>query len=247
MKVLAIDTCSNACTAAVVEDNKLIMQAVINNKKTHSEKLMPMIEFMLSNAEISLEDIDLIAVANGPGSFTGVRIGVATAQGLSHALGIPHVGISSLEGLAANVFETNGIIVPILNARREQVYTAMFRYKNSELVRLSEDMNVALSDLLNELVGDDALGVPQTSETYPIIFLGDGIFEFRAEIEEKLGDKALFAPPQANMNSAASIADRAIAYVHKNGEIPIDNIVVPNYLRLSQAERELKEKGENNA
>ena len=238
MKVLAFDTCSNACSAAIVEDNKLIAQVIINNKKTHSEKLMPMVEFMLKEAEIPLSDIDLIAAANGPGSFTGVRIGVATAQGLSHALNIPHIGISTLEALAANCFGFDGIICPILNARREQVYTATFKWGNGELVRLSEDRNIGLNELLDNLVG-------VISNRPQIVFFGDGIFEFQSEIETKLGERALFAPPQVNMNLAASIANRAIEYIRKNGEVPLDNVVVPNYLRLSQAERELEEK-ENN-
>jgi len=250
MKILSIDTCSNACTAAVAEDNKLITQMVINNKRTHSEKLMPMIEFMLSETEISLTDIDLIAVANGPGSFTGVRIGVATAQGLSHALGIPHIGISTLESLAANCYGFDGIICPILNARREQVYTGLFRWENGELARTCpngqadtanpldglqkeylKDCNIPLDELLEKLQNEKQ-----------IIFLGDGMFEFCAEIEQKLGKRAIFAPLQMNMNSAASVANRAFEHIRKNGEVPLDNVVIPNYLRLSQAERELADK-----
>jgi len=232
LNILSIDASCNACTAAIVAGDKLVAQLVINNKKTHSEKLMPMIENMLSASEFSLSDIDLIAVANGPGSFTGVRIGVATAQGLAHSLGIPCVGVSTLEALAGNMFGFDGIICPILNARREQVYTAQFQWKNGELLQGMEDSNIMLAELLERL----------ETERNSVIFLGDGIFEFRAEIEGKLGDQAVFAPPQLNMNLAGSVAYRAQEYIRKNGDVPIDNIVVPNYLRLSQAERELEEK-----
>jgi len=232
LNILSIDTSCNACTAAVAAGDKLVAQAVVNNKKTHSEKLMPMIENMLNAAEFSLSDIDLIAVANGPGSFTGVRIGVATAQGLAHSLGIPCVGISTLEALAGNMFGFDGIICPILNARREQVYTAQFRWENGELVRVEQDSNEPLAELLERL----------ELENDSIIFLGDGIFEFRAEIEGNLGEQAIFAPPQLNMNLAGSVAYRAQEYIRRNGDMSIDNIVLPNYLRLSQAERELEEK-----
>ena len=231
MTILAIDTSCNACTAAIVADDKLVAQVVVNNKRTHSEKLMPMIEAMFEAAEVSLSDVELIAVANGPGSFTGVRIGVATAQGLAHSLGIPMVGISTLEALAANLVEFNGIVCPMLNARREQVYTGLFRWENRELVQELEDCCLALTDLLDKMDGDEN-----------VIFLGDGIFEFRTEIEARLGERAKFAPPHLNMNLAGSVAFRALEYVRNGGEISVENIVVPNYLRLSQAERELGEK-----
>ena len=234
MNILAIDTSCNACTAAIVAGNKLIAQSVVNNKKTHSEKLMPMIENMFLTAEIALADIDIIAVANGPGSFTGVRIGVATAQGLAHSLGIPCAGISTLEALAGNVFGFNGIICPILNARRDQVYTGLFRWENGELVREMDDCTLLLSELLERLQNEER-----------VVFLGDGIFEFHAEIEEKLKRRVIFAPPQINMNLAGSVANRAQEYIRENGDVPIDNIVVPNYLRLSQAERELREREQN--
>jgi len=251
MTILAMDTSCNACTAAIVADDKMVAQTVVNNKRTHSEKLMPMIETMFAAAEISLSEIDVIAVANGPGSFTGVRIGVATAQGLAHSLGIPCISVSTLEALAGNVFGTSGIICPILNARREQVYTSIFSNcrpprESAELAvgkfpecpfgqhgsgfrRITQDSAMPLAELLERLRDEES-----------VMFLGDGIFEFREEIEAKLGERAKFAPPHLNMNLAGSVAARAMEFIRNGGEISVDNVVIPNYLRLSQAERELK-------
>ena len=125
MNILAVDTSANVAAAALVSGGKLLAESMLNNKTTHSEKLMPMIDFVLKNSGMDITDIDLFAVANGPGSFTGLRIGVSTVKGLAHAVNKPIVGISTLAGLAYNLFETDGLISPIMDARRSQVYNAV--------------------------------------------------------------------------------------------------------------------------
>ena len=131
MKILSIDSCSNVATAALVDDDVLIAQFSLNNKTTHSTKLLPQIEYMMKNAETQFSDIDLFAVTVGPGSFTGQRIGVSTAKALAHAVNKPMVGVSSLMAMAYNIKYTDFLICPIMDARREQVYTATFKWKNN--------------------------------------------------------------------------------------------------------------------
>ena len=126
MLILGIDTCCMAATTALMSDDRLVAQVVQNNKKTHSQNIMPMIDFMLSQAEVSAKDVDGFAVAVGPGSFTGVRIGVATIKALAHATGKPCIAVSTLKALANNVVPFEGIICPIMDARRGQVYNALF-------------------------------------------------------------------------------------------------------------------------
>ena len=229
MNIFGIDTCCMAATAAVLSDDRLVAQIVQNNKRTHSQKIMPMIEFMLKEAELDLADIDCFAAAVGPGSFTGVRIGVATAKALAHATGKPCVAVSTLHALSNNVAYFDGIICPILDARRGQVYNALFEGGNMK--RITEDRACSIEDLCAELA---------TSKE-KIMFLGDGVSVFAEQIREALGDKAVFAQRMQRMNLAASVAE--IGYEKfVSGETISYSELVPEYLRLSQAERERLEK-----
>ncbi|MBO7209240.1 MAG: tRNA (adenosine(37)-N6)-threonylcarbamoyltransferase complex dimerization subunit type 1 TsaB [Clostridia bacterium] len=223
MKILAIDSCSNVATGAVVSDGVVVSEFVINNKKTHSVKLLPAIENMLADADLTYNDIDLFACTTGPGSFTGQRIGVATIKGLAHAVNKPVVGVSSLKSLAYNVKYFDGLICPIMDARRQQVYTATF---DNGLNTINEDRAMALCDLLEELRGKK------------VIFLGDGVASFKDIITDTLGDNAFFAPPNLVNLRGSSVA--LCAMDTKNHQ-KYDQLL-PSYLRMSQAERELQNK-----
>lgn len=229
MLVFGIDTCCMAATAALIAEDRLVAQTVQNNKKTHSQRIMPMIEQMLSQAEIELSEVDCFAAAVGPGSFTGVRIGVATAKALAHAADKPCAAVSTLHALANNIDCFDGIICPIMDARRNQVYNALFRGGSME--RITEDRAISIEDLLLEL--------KETEEK--IIFNGDGVPVFGDRIKEELGDRAVFAQRMQRMNLGASVAE--IGYdMLKKGELIGYSDLCPQYLRLSQAERERLEK-----
>lgn len=229
MNIFGIDTCCMAATAAVLSDDRLASQIVQNNKRTHSQKIMPMIEFMLKEAEIELSDIDCFAAAVGPGSFTGVRIGVATVKALAHMTGKPCVAVSTLHALANNVAHFDGIICPILDARRGQVYNALFR--GGDMSRITEDRACSVEELCRELA--------ETEEK--IMFLGDGVSVFAEQIREALGDRAVFAQRMQRMNLAASVAEIGGEKLALGETISYSELV-PEYLRLSQAERERLEK-----
>ncbi len=229
MLIFGIDTCSQVATAALMDDTKLIAQTVINHDRTHSQKMMPQIETMFQQAERDVSEVDCFAAAVGPGSFTGVRIGVATAKAMAQALNKPCCGVSTLHALAFNNGLFSGIVCPILDARRNQVYNALFR-GGEKLDRLCEDRALALEDLLTEL----------SAQPERVLFCGDGTLVFQQRILEVLGEKAQFAPRMQNLNLAAAVAELAL---DKQAEhIPCGELI-PQYVRLSQAERERLEQG----
>ena len=227
MHILGIDTCCMAATSAIIADDRLVAQVVQNNNKTHSQSIMPMIDFMLKQTELSINDIDGFAVAVGPGSFTGVRIGVATIKALAHPFNKPCIPVSTLEALAFNVAPIEGIICPILDARRNQVYTATFLNND----RLTEDRAVSVEELIDELKSSDK----------NIIFVGDGIGAYGDEIKSALGDKAFFASRSLRMNLASSVAELGYEKM-LNSETVSYSDLKPTYLRMSQAERERLER-----
>lgn len=224
MLVFGIDTCSSAATSAVMSEDKLIAQTVINNKRTHSQKMMPQIESLFSLSEIDISDIDLFCAAVGPGSFTGVRIGVATVKAMAQAKNKPCAAVSTLEALAFPFSYFDGIVCPVLDARRSQVYNALF--EGGE--RLCPDRAIALSELLDSLSGKR------------VMFVGDGIFVFRDEILKALPN-ALFAPKMLAMNLASSVCEVGLMKF-KKGETVSCDLLVPSYVRLSQAEQTAREK-----
>lgn len=228
MLIFGTDTCCGAATAALMDDTKLIAQTVINHDRTHSQKMMPQIEEMFRLAERDICDVDCFAAAVGPGSFTGVRIGVATVKALAQAANKPCVAVSTLHALAYNNALFSGIVCPILDARRNQVYNALFQGGRS-LVRLCEDRALAIDDLLTEL----------KAEEKDVLFCGDGTLVFRSVIEEALGERAVFAPMMQNLNLAAAVAELALL---GEGQAVSYQDLVPQYVRLSQAERERLEK-----
>ncbi|OQB15994.1 MAG: tRNA threonylcarbamoyladenosine biosynthesis protein TsaB [Firmicutes bacterium ADurb.Bin193] len=225
MKILAVDSCTAVATCALTVGDTLVAEVVLNNKKTHSVKLLPLIEAMLKNADTDISEIDYFAVTTGPGSFTGQRIGISTVKGLAHATKKPCVAVSSLEALAYNLPSSPFIVCPILDARRDQVYTASFE----GLERLTPDRAIALSELLSELDGRD------------VIFLGDGVPVFKETIEKALGKRAHFPPPHLIHLRGGSVATAAIKKIAEN-KVCDYNLLTPFYLRVSQAEREYLEK-----
>ncbi len=229
MYILGIDTCCMAATSAIIADDRLVAQVVQNNNKTHSQSIMPMIDFMLKQTKLSIGDIDGFAVAVGPGSFTGVRIGVATIKALAHPSGKPCIPVSTLEALAFNVSPFDGIICPILDARRNQVYTATF--KNEASNRLTEDRAISIEELCEELSSTDK----------NIIFVGDGIPAYREKLTSALGSRAVFASRSLQMNLASSVAEIGYQKLLLNESCSYSDLK-PTYLRLSQAERERLEK-----
>ena len=230
MKILSVDTSSNVASVAITDDEKLICEITVNTKKTHSQTLMPMIDSALRQSEIEISDIDLIACANGPGSFTGLRIGVSAVKGLAHAKDIPVVGVSILEAMAYNLPFCEYIISPIMDARRNQVYNALYEWKNDELMEVKEPRALSIEELANELLETDR----------KVVFLGDGVSVHKEFIKEKMGDRAVFAPVSAKEQRASGLAAAA-----KNKKKISRYELAPIYLRKPQAERELEEKEKN--
>ena len=191
MKIFAADTSSQVASAAICDDDKLICEITLNNKLTHSQTLMPIIRDVFEKSELSPEDIDIFAVADGPGSFTGLRIGVTTVKGLAHAVGKPVVGVNTLEAMCYNLPFCPHIIVPVMDARRGEVYNGLFRFSGGILEEICPPRAVALSKCLDEIkaFGEKA------------VFLGDAVPVYREEIQKTLKDFAVFAPQGANMES----------------------------------------------
>ena len=229
MRVLAIDTASDAATVAVAEDNVLIGESILNHKKTHSQKIMVMIERLMSDLEIEASDIDYFAAAVGPGSFTGLRIGVATAKALAHSCYKPVVGVSTLEGLAYNLPCTEDVIAPIMDARRNNVFNAAYRFSGGALETVVEP-NVCGAEECFARLSD-----------YNVIFTGDGVNVHKDRIGELFSRQARLAPVSHRMSRASSVAMCAFDKIAR-GEITPYNELAPVYLRLSQAERELQER-----
>ena len=231
IKILALDSSGLVASAAVVCGDELIAEYTINYKKTHSQTLLPMLDEIKKMIELDLESIDAIAVAAGPGSFTGLRIGSATAKGLGMALGKPLIGVPTVDGLAYNLYGTDKIICPIMDARRSQVYTGIYTFERGEekytLKILKEQCAVPMEEMISELNG---LG-------REVVFLGDGVPVFKEMIAEKINVPYSFAPAHMNRQRAAGVAVLAAEY-YAQGKIQTAADHEPEYLRMSQAERE---------
>ena len=227
MKILGLDSSGIVASVAIVEDENLIAEYTVNYKKTHSQTLHPMLDELAKMTELDLDTIDAIAVAAGPGSFTGLRIGSATAKGLGLALKKPLVEIPTVDALAYNLYDANALICPIMDARRSQVYTGIYCFQDHKLVTLEEQMAVPAAELIEKL----------NERGKAVIFLGDGVPVFAKTIEETLKVPYSFAPAHVNKQRAAAVATLAQLYV-KEGKVVTAMEHVPEYLRVSQAERE---------
>ncbi|MBQ8140380.1 MAG: tRNA (adenosine(37)-N6)-threonylcarbamoyltransferase complex dimerization subunit type 1 TsaB [Clostridia bacterium] len=228
MKILAIDSTAAAASIAVTENKNLLAEYTVINGNTHSETLLPMVESTLKLLGLSAKDIDLFSCSVGPGSFTGVRIGTATVKGLAFASQKPCIAVSTLEALAYNLVGFEGLICPVMNARRSQVYTAIFRSDGKALERLTEDTAAAISELDSML------------EKYnePVRFCGDG---YDITVSEIKHCRFIPVPERLRPQSAYSVARTALEK-HSEGVSVGDAELVSTYLRPCQAERELAEK-----
>lgn len=231
MKIIAIDASGIAGSVAYMKDGQLVGEYYICDKLTHSETIMPMMEHLKGLIGIDLSEIDAIAVTSGPGSFTGLRIGVATAKAMALALNVPIIGVPTLDVIAHNMVFTQDLICPIMDARRNQVYTSIYKWKEEVLERICEHEAMDMQELLDRfetLKGD-------------IIFVGDGIENFKGQIIDRLGERAKFSPSFLKMQRASTLGHIACEE-YKKGNLEDADLFTPIYLRKSQAERELEER-----
>ncbi len=230
MRILALDSSGLVATVAILEDEQTIAEYTVNYKKTHSQTLLPMLDEIVKMTEFDLSTIDAIAVAGGPGSFTGLRIGSATAKGLGLALQKPLIHVSTVDGMAYSLFGNTGLICPIMDARRNQVYTGIYRFEH-EFEVVEEQMAISVQELIDKL---NAYGEKVT-------FLGDGVPVYQSLFEEGLKVEYCFAPAHANRQRAAAVGVLGMKY-YAEGKVESAREHQPDYLRLSQAERERAEK-----
>lgn len=228
MKILSIDTASNLCTVSILEDTNLIKELIVDDARNHSEKIMPIIEDVLKQTNLTLKDIDLVVCDKGPGSFTGIRIGVATVLAFEDALNIESVGISSLESLAYNT-KNEGLICSLIDAKNDNVYYGLFSLKNNKYTQLDKFAFDNISNVMSVLSKFDE----------PITFVGDGAIEHKDFISSNYTN-CLFE----SKNGLSSYSLGIAGYItYKKG---VKTSFMPLYLRKSQAERALEEKGEKN-
>ncbi len=231
MKLLVLDSSGLVASVALIEDDRLIAEYTTGNKLTHSQTLLPMLDEVIQRTAFDMEDIDAIAVAMGPGSFTGLRIGAATAKGLGLALGKPIIPVPTVDGLAYQMFGAGMVICPLMDARRKQVYTGFYRFHGTQMQVLKQQCAQSVEETLNQL----------KEYREPVIFLGDGVPVYKKEIKEIMGEDAIFAPVHANRQRAGAVGALAKVYFEKGIYQSADEFA-PEYLRKSQAEREREEK-----
>lgn len=226
MKILGIDSSSLVASAAIVTDDILTAEYTVNFKKTHSQTLLPMIDEIVTMTETDLNEIDAIAVSGGPGSFTGLRIGSATAKGLGLALKKPLIHVPTVDALAWNLWGAADLVCPIMDAKRNQVYTGIYRMKNG-LEALKEQCPMDMRALMEEL----------NRRGEPVIFLGDGVPVYEPVIREMAEIPVSYAPAHMNRQRAAAVASLGAIY-YRQGRTETAAEHGPDYLRKSQAERE---------
>ncbi|GAA0177698.1 tRNA (adenosine(37)-N6)-threonylcarbamoyltransferase complex dimerization subunit type 1 TsaB [Clostridium sediminicola] len=233
MKVISVDSSTTSATCAVVENNKLLGEITYNDKKQHSVVLMSQIDVLLKNLNLTIEEINGFVVSKGPGSFTGLRIGMATIKGLAQPLNKPVAAISSLDALAFNMAYTQGIICPIMDALRDNVYTALYSFEGKSLVRLTDYMAIHIDELINIL---------QSKNEKSTTFIGDAVPKFREKLYNNF-ENTFFAPIHLNVVKASSLGELGIKKL-LNGENENIFSLAPIYLKKSQAEREYDKKME---
>ncbi len=231
MKILALESSGLVASAAVWEDGKIIGEFTTNFKKTHSQTLLPMLDEVVKTIDMKLECIDAIAVSSGPGSFTGLRIGSATAKGLGLALNKPLIPVPTVDALAYNLFGTDRLICPMMDARRQQVYTGLYTFENGDFKVVLPQTACGVGEITEKI---NALGKP-------VIFLGDGVPVYENIIDENVSVPYTKAPAHLCYQRAGALASLAAVYFEQ-GKTETAKEHRPDYLRVSQAERELMER-----
>lgn len=237
MKILALDSSGLVAGVAVIQDEIMLASYTINYKKTHSQTLLPMLDQVCKMIELDMETVDAIAVAAGPGSFTGLRIGSATAKGLGLALDKPIVEIGTVEAIAYQLYGVEKIICPMLDARRNQVYTGLYTFENedgkSSFKTLLEQCAVSVEEIIEKV----------NKMKKEVVFLGDGVPVYEEAIRERVKVPYEFAPAYCNRQNAGALGTLACTYFKKEQFVSAGEHK-PEYLRMSQAERERLEKEE---
>lgn len=231
MKILALDSSGLVASVAVTEDDNLLGEYTINYKKTHSQTLLPMLDEVAKMIELDLKTVDAIAVSAGPGSFTGLRIGSATAKGLALALDKKIVSVPTVDALAYNIWNCTDVICPLMDARRQQTYTGLYTFEDGRMQTLLPQCVVQIEEIINKV---NDMGKP-------VVFLGDGVPVFADFIAQHCKVPYQYAPAHCNKQRAASVAALG-AILYKEGKAEPAAEHKPDYLRLSQAERERQEK-----
>lgn len=235
MKVLALDSSGLVASVAVVEEENLLAEYTVNYKKTHSQTLLPMLDELRKMTELDLQSVDAIAIAAGPGSFTGLRIGAATAKGLGLALEKPLVEVPTLEGLAYNLWGTDSLVCPLMDARRNQVYTGIYAFlpcgEGFSMETVEKQCAVDISFILEKL---NSLG-------RAVIFVGDGVPVYGEQIKERIKVPYSFAPAMNNRQRASAVAALGAVFFAQGKTVTAAEHQ-PEYLRKSQAEREAAER-----
>lgn len=232
MKIIGIESAALVASAAVVDGDAVLAEYTLNHKKTHSQTLLPMLDEIVRMAEVDLGTVDAIAVSGGPGSFTGLRIGSATAKGLGLALGKPLVHVPTTAAMAYGLYGCRDLICPLMDARRGQVYTGLYTFDGSgRMLTLREPWAGDPEEVLEEIRARGGKAV----------FLGDGVPVFRGRLEAALGEDALFAPPHVSRQRASAVAALGLVLLREGKTVDAAE-ERPEYLRVSQAERERSER-----
>lgn len=225
MKILALETSTIAGSVAVVDDNKgLIGEVRVDVKVAHSERLMPSVEWLLNASDLSINDIDAFGVSIGPGSFTGLRIGLSTAKGLAFSTGKPLVPVKTLDAFARTLVYCSYTICPMLDARKNEVYAGLYRWEDDFCKKIVPETAISPEALLNEIKGSGT-----------VLFTGDGAVKYSELIEKIIGKDAVFAPSYRMSPAASSVAEIAFETL-KQGDLPDPVRIIPFYIRKSEAE-----------
>lgn len=226
MRILSIDSATECASCAVIDDNKLLGEISLNDKKQHSVILMPLVDTLLKGLQLTIKDLDGFVVSKGPGSFTGLRIGMSVIKGLSQGTNKPFIAVSSLDALAYNMAYTDGIICPILDALRDNIYTALYSFEDDKLIKLTDYMAVHIDELIEIL----------KKYNKKVTFLGDATYKFNEKLKNNL-DKVYFPPKHLNIVRASSLGELGFNLL-SSGKSDDLYSTSPIYLRKPQAERE---------
>lgn len=229
MRILSIDSASKVATAALLDENNLIAEYTLNNKMEHSTLIMDMVDKLLKDSNLSIDDIDGFVVSKGPGSFTGLRIGMATIKGLSFGSNKPYISISSLDALAYSLISFDGIICPIMDALRDSVYTCLYKNNNGNLEKLTDYSALDLDELIEVL----------KEKGEKVIFTGDGLIKHKEYLSTNFPN-VYFAPNHLSIIRASSLGDLGVKLLLDNVSDELNSS--PFYLKKPQAQRELEKR-----